>query len=158
MPQCDRVRSRVGYRWFRWRPKGNWRTGFKACVLARLRARLFYGRSTCWKARCIGQITLAPKPGSTAWSLAFWLNPAHWGRGLAIDTVSPILGFAFDLFDIPELRAGVAHWNHRSIDTLKRLGLRFLRDNPAGYVVWGVTEPVHEFHLTKEPFRGQCNA
>jgi RimJ/RimL family protein N-acetyltransferase len=108
--------------------------------------------------RCIGQITLSPKPESTAWGLAFWLNPAYWGRGLAVDAVSPVLGLAFEVLHIPELWAGVAHWNHRSIDTLKRLGLSFLRDNPTGYVVWGVSEPVHEFHLTQAQWRELCNA
>jgi len=108
---------------------------------------------------CVGQITLSPKPSSTAWSIAFWLNPTQWGRGLATETVSRVIRSAFETLNIPELWAGVALWNHRSIATLERLGLQFLRDSSAGYVVAGVPEPVHEFHLTREQRqRAQCNA
>jgi hypothetical protein len=41
---------------------------------------------------------------------------------------------------------------------LERVGLRFLLRNPADYALGAFVEPVHEFHLTKEQLRDQCDA
>jgi ribosomal-protein-alanine N-acetyltransferase len=98
--------------------------------------------------RCIGQVSLSQKGDSTAWSIAFWLDPRHWGRGFAVETVSGVIEAAFQSLDVPELWAGVALWNHRSIATLKSLGFHFVADNATGYFVDGIAEPVHEFRLT----------
>jgi RimJ/RimL family protein N-acetyltransferase len=109
--------------------------------------------------RCIGQISLSSNRSSNAWGIAFWLDPTHWGHGLAVETVSSVITCAFESLAITELWAGVALWNHRSIVTLKHLGLHFLTDNPAGYLVSGVPEPVHEYHLTRQQWQSQrCNA
>lgn len=105
--------------------------------------------------RCIGQVSLSPKRDSTAWSIAFWLHPLHWGCGLAVETVSSVIRAAFESLDVPELWAGVALWNHRSIATLKRLGFHVVANDPAGYFVGGTAEPVREFRLTRQQWREQ---
>ena len=108
---------------------------------------------------CIGQVSLSPRTDSTAWSIAFWLDPTHWGNGLAVEAVSRVIKFTFESLAIQELWAGVALWNHRSIATLERLGFRYSGNNAAGYTVSGVAEPVQEFHLTLEQWQSrQCNA
>jgi RimJ/RimL family protein N-acetyltransferase len=119
------------------------------------------GSAFCWSidlkeaARCIGQISLMPERDAVAWNVAFWLHPLYWGRGLAAETVSSVIEVAFQSLGIPELRAGVALWNHRSIATLERLGFQFVGDSAAGYLLGGIVEPVHEYRLTRRHWQDQ---
>jgi RimJ/RimL family protein N-acetyltransferase len=104
-------------------------------------------------AQCIGQISLSPKPDASAWALAFWLNPSHWGHGLAIEAVSSVIESAFSSLSILELWAGVAIWNQRSIVAIERLGFHFLKNNASGYLVSGTPEPIREFQLTQQQWQ-----
>ena len=41
--------------------------------------------------------------------------------------------------------------------TLERLGFQHTADNPVGYVVAGMPEPVHEYRLTRERWQRQSS-
>jgi len=124
--------------------------------LARMCSRSSEGSAFLWsielrdEARCIGQISLSPRPGSTSWALAFWLDPTHWGRGIAAEAVSRVNDAAFSLLSMQELWAGVALWNQRSFTTLERLGFRLLGVHSSGYWVAGEPEPIRGYHLTRQ--------
>ncbi len=129
--------------------------------LEQMSSRSASGSAFCWSidlkeaTRCIGQVSLSARRDSTAWNIAFWLHPLYWGRGLALETVSSVIEVAFQSLDIPELWAGVALWNDRSIATLERLGFHFSGDSPAGYFLGGIAEPVHEYRLTRQHWQDQ---
>ncbi|MGF6721530.1 RimJ/RimL family protein N-acetyltransferase [Paraburkholderia sp. GAS41] len=72
---------------------------------------------------CIGQVSLVQRDESASWNLAFWLHPAYWGRGLAVETATAAVQYAFTVMAIQEIWAGAAAWNQRSIKTLLELGL-----------------------------------
>ncbi|MFM0158750.1 GNAT family N-acetyltransferase [Paraburkholderia sediminicola] len=73
--------------------------------------------------RCIGQVSLVQRDKSASWNLAFWLNPAYWGGGLAVEAATATVRYAFTVMAIQEVWAGAAAWNQRSIRTLLKLGL-----------------------------------
>jgi RimJ/RimL family protein N-acetyltransferase len=119
-----------------------------------MRARMAQGTAFLWSVDvkdgepCVGQVALSLKAGASAWALSYWVAPPHWGQGFAREQVSCVLQAAFEALGIPEIRAGTPFWNHASSAVLERLGFRLLGDNPAGYVVAGTPEPVHEYGLT----------
>jgi RimJ/RimL family protein N-acetyltransferase len=104
-------------------------------------------------ASCIGQISLASRPGSPVRNLAFWLDPRYWGRGIATEAVSAGVRSAFESLGVSEIRAGVAYWNRGSIRIIERLGFLHTGNDPAGYLVAGASEPVHEYRLTLADWR-----
>ena len=63
---------------------------------------------------------------STAWNIAFWLNPTYWGRGLASEAIEAAVVVGLGTLRVPAVRAIVADWNQRSLSTLKRLGFEVL--------------------------------
>jgi RimJ/RimL family protein N-acetyltransferase len=102
---------------------------------------------------CMGQVSLVRKPDLDAWNLAFWLHPAHWGRGIAREAVGRAIDEAFAACDVPALHAGVANWNTASMRTVERLGFRHTGDNPSGYRVAGAPEPIRVYELTRAQWR-----
>lgn len=72
---------------------------------------------------CIGQVSLVQKDQSEIWNLAFWFQPAFWGKGFASETGREIVRYAFTVTAIKEIWAGAALWNQRSMDTLLKIGL-----------------------------------
>lgn len=104
-------------------------------------------------ASCAGQISFVPKPDSTAWNLAFWLHPQHWGRGIALEAVSHAIEAVFESLKCPAMHAGIAHWNRASMRTIAGLGFRHTGDNPAGYFVGAAPEPVREYELTLQQWQ-----
>jgi RimJ/RimL family protein N-acetyltransferase len=73
--------------------------------------------------RCIGQVSLVKRDKLASWNLAFWLHPSYWGAGLAVETATSVVRYAFTAMAIQEVWAGAASWNQRSIKTLLKLGL-----------------------------------
>jgi len=98
---------------------------------------------------CIGQVSILPIPGAEAWSLAFWLNPTQWGSGLAREAVAAVLQEAFATKALPEIRAGAALWNVRSLSLLESLGLRAVSVTEDGYRIDGKPQAVREFAVTR---------
>jgi RimJ/RimL family protein N-acetyltransferase len=78
--------------------------------------------------RCIGQVSLVQRDISASWNLAFWLHPSYWGRGLAVETATAIVRYAFTVMEIQEVWAGAALWNQRSMKTLLSLGLLSIQE------------------------------
>jgi ribosomal-protein-alanine N-acetyltransferase len=98
--------------------------------------------------QCIGQVCLTRLEDDVTWSLAFWLAPPYWGRGLAHEVVEACLARAFEQLQISRVLAGVAKWNERSNALLKTLGFQQTGESEAGYSIDGQHQPVFEYSLT----------
>ncbi|NVB36541.1 GNAT family N-acetyltransferase [Pseudenhygromyxa sp. WMMC2535] len=67
------------------------------------------------------QATVRPDGRS---SIAFVLDPTHWGQGLAHEASVALIGHLFARFEIDALGAEVHFDNHRSAALVGRLGFR----------------------------------
>jgi RimJ/RimL family protein N-acetyltransferase len=76
------------------------------------------------ESRCIGQVSLTPVNDSASWNLAFWLQPAYWGKGLALETTQAALDYFFNELALSNIVAGAAGWNVRSVQLLEKLGAK----------------------------------
>ena len=56
--------------------------------------------------------------------IGFALAQAHWGKGMATEAVSALIGFAFDQLDLHRLEADADPRNDRSLRLLEKLGFR----------------------------------
>jgi RimJ/RimL family protein N-acetyltransferase len=57
--------------------------------------------------------------------LGFYVRPACWGRGLAVDAAQAVIAHAFDVLGAAALFAGHHPENHGSRRTLEKLGFRY---------------------------------
>jgi len=99
---------------------------------------------------CIGQVSLSHIDDSPHWNLAFWLHPAHWGRGLASEAALAAVAYGFTTLGIPEIRAGAARWNVRSMKTLRQIGLLPLPSADAYPTTPGTKAPFLSFSASCE--------
>jgi ribosomal-protein-alanine N-acetyltransferase len=66
----------------------------------------------------------------------FWaLFPRHQGRGYATEAAAAMVGYAFDELRLRRIVATTEHDNTRSIDVMRRLGMRLER-NPQNEPHW----------------------
>lgn len=75
----------------------------------------------------IGFCGLAPLPAIEATEIGWWLKPAYWGQGYAFEAAECALGSAFNTHALDRVVARAYHSNKRSIDLIKRLGMRYDR-------------------------------
>lgn len=74
--------------------------------------------------------------------LGYWVDPAHWGRGLGGGAVRLALWWTFSCLEAPDVSALVQTGNPRSRRLLEGLGFRVLGPVP------GHGEPLLAYHLT----------
>ncbi len=58
--------------------------------------------------------------------IGYDLGKAHWGQGLMIEAVKPVIDFGFKTMGLQRIEADVEPDNHRSIQLLARLGFQEL--------------------------------
>ena len=54
--------------------------------------------------------------------VGYWLGEPFWGRGIATEALRAMTEYAFELFDICRLEAGVFDWNPASARVLEKAG------------------------------------
>lgn len=101
-------------------------------------------------ARCVGQVSLVQRGSTGSWNLAFWLHPAYWGCGLAVEAATAAIRHAFAVMRVDEVWAGAARWNERSISTLSRLGLRAVESGPEAGAQRDALNGLHICSLSRE--------
>ena len=91
-------------------------------------------------AGCCG---LKPRdPAARVYELGFYLRPAFWGRGLAVEAGRAVVAFAWDALDATALFAGHHPENHGSRAALGKLGFRYVHDEL--YAPTGLMHPGYE--------------
>lgn len=86
----------------------------------------------------IGFCGLAPLPQINEIEIGWWLKPAYWKKGLALEAAERTVSAAFEEHDINGLVARAYRANQSSIKLMERLGMvydRVLESNTSGEVV-----------------------
>jgi RimJ/RimL family protein N-acetyltransferase len=105
---------------------------------------------------CIGQVSLVRRDQSASWNLAFWLNPSYWGRGLALETATAIVRYAFTVMPVEEVWAGAALWNQRSMKTLLKLGLVPIQEVEASNSESELQRAFRAFSVSRDRWMRTC--
>ena len=91
-------------------------------------------------AGCCG---LKPRdPAARMYELGFYLRPAFWGRGLAVEAGRAVVAFAWEVLGATGLFAGHHPENHGSRGALGKLGFRYVHDEL--YPPTGLMHPGYE--------------
>jgi RimJ/RimL family protein N-acetyltransferase len=91
-------------------------------------------------AGCCG---LKPRePARRIHELGFYLRPAYWGQGLAVEAGRSVIAHTWDVLDAAGLFAGHHPSNTGSKKTLERLGFRFTHEEL--YPPTGLLHPGYE--------------
>lgn len=87
------------------------------------------------------------EPGT--WNIGFWVHPDHWGNGYATEAAEAVLDFGFNKLNATIIITAHAVWNERSQSVIEKLGFKFLRKNPCGFLKQG--QPVAEYEYELRP-------
>jgi [ribosomal protein S5]-alanine N-acetyltransferase len=79
------------------------------------------------RVRYAGGVLLRPDLAARSAELTYFLKPALWGRGLATRIAWTAIGKAFQA-PIDVVQAGADAANTASLNVMRRLGMRFVRD------------------------------
>jgi [ribosomal protein S5]-alanine N-acetyltransferase len=102
----------------------------------------------------IGRIVLRPlKPEEGIWYLGYWIHPLHWNKGYATEAARAMLNFGFTQLGCRRIESSHALWNRASAAVIKKLGMRFLRENPKGFMKRGEWIAEGEYYLDAKDFR-----
>ena len=91
----------------------------------------------------IGRVGLHRERIPAEWSIGFWVHPAHWGQGFAPEAAQAVLDLAFDKLKAKKVVTAHAVWDKRSEGVIRRLGFKYVRENPEG--LWKRGQPVAEY-------------
>lgn len=80
--------------------------------------------------KLIGAVGLTPEAGTDTAELGYWIDPAHWGMGIATEASQAVLSYGFNSLGLPRIVSGYFESNPASGKVLRKLG--FLE---TGYVM-----------------------
>lgn len=98
----------------------------------------------------VGQVTLGQMDSPSTWALAFWIEPDSWGSGLATEAAWRLVQYGFQEMGAEKIWAGVALWNQASRRVLEKIGLVYVKNNPAGYQIDGKPVETMEYEVDRE--------
>ncbi len=101
------------------------------------------GNEYCWaidsigpgKSRdFVGWISIRREPGDREWSIGFWVHPDRQGQGFASECAASVLEFGFSRLGAKTITGAHATWNTASGRVLRRIGMKYVRTNPKGFM------------------------
>ncbi|MCA9003392.1 MAG: GNAT family N-acetyltransferase [Planctomycetes bacterium] len=96
----------------------------------------------------LGSVVLRSGAAGAAVEVGYWIDPAHWGRGLGFGGVRLALWWAFAALAAPSVSARVLPENDRSKALLEGLGFENLGAVPRE------KDPLHVYHLPRHRWLG----
>lgn len=100
----------------------------------------------------IGRIAIRTDGGPLIWNIGFWIHPEYQSRGYATESAKAILKFGFIELNATAITTAHAVWNTPSKKVIEKLGFKFLRQNPAGFIKAGKTIPEFEYEIERDMF------
>ncbi|NNE99638.1 MAG: GNAT family N-acetyltransferase [Pyrinomonadaceae bacterium] len=89
-----------------------------------------------------GHVFIGQRPSSeNDWEIGFILAENPWGNGFATEIARALIGFGLDSMNLKEIYATVDDDHVRSINVLKKAGMKFIRyefDKQGKYSVYGL--------------------
>ena len=83
------------------------------------------------------------------WYVGFWVDPAHWGKGIATEAARALVAFAFAEMGAAAVLSSHATWNEASQRVIEKLGMQLLGENPHGFEKNGQPVPELEYVLLR---------
>ena len=72
--------------------------------------------------KLIGAVGLTPEADADTAELGYWIDPAHWGMGIATEASREVLAYGFDTLGFPRIVSGYFESNPASGKVLRKLG------------------------------------
>jgi RimJ/RimL family protein N-acetyltransferase len=92
----------------------------------------------------IGQLSLLRRESNFA--LAYWIDPLHWGTGIATEACNALINELKATAFQGQLWAGTQLWNNASRAVLKKLGFQFIAQKDHE-LANGLIERINEYKL-----------
>jgi acetoacetyl-CoA synthetase len=91
----------------------------------------------------IGRVVIRKEISPTIWNIGYWIHPDYWNNGYATEAARAIINFGFSELNATNITTAHAISNSASKRVIEKLGFKFTRENPRGYIKSG--EPVAEY-------------
>lgn len=85
-------------------------------------------------------------------TLGYWVDPAHWGEGIATEAVLALTTWAFQAIDLHRIQAAVMPRNLASLRVLEKAGYLYEGFAPYYLQINGVWEDHKIYSITVEDF------
>ena len=82
----------------------------------------------------VGRASIRKGSRAGVWTFGYWVHPDYWGSGFAVEAARALIEFGFSHLGAAEITVGHAIWNHQSRRVVEKLSMRFVRENPCGFV------------------------
>ncbi len=66
--------------------------------------------------------------------MGFWILPAHWGKGYAVEAAKTVFEFAFEQLHVKKMCAAHAQANIQSKRVLEKIGMRLVENKEKGFL------------------------
>ena len=81
--------------------------------------------------------------------VGFWIHPTLWNQGYATEIAHAAVAFAFEALQVERVSVAHALWNKASARVIEKVGFRFARHLPQGFVKRGQWVPEHEYVIDR---------
>tara|TARA_R110000782_G_scaffold124850_5_gene216350 strand:- start:3987 stop:4583 length:597 start_codon:yes stop_codon:yes gene_type:complete len=98
----------------------------------------------------IGRVGLLKKKAPGIWNIGFWIHPKYWNRGFATEAARAILDFGFQRIEAVKITTDHATWNQQSEMVIRKLGFKYVGENPRGFIKNGQPVLVLEYDFSKQ--------
>ncbi|MEI8196044.1 MAG: GNAT family protein [Phycisphaerae bacterium] len=82
----------------------------------------------------LGRIVIRQTTDPAVWNIGFWTHPDHQNQGYMTEAARAMVDFGFQELGAVRIEAAHALWNIRSERVLKKLGMKFVRHIPQGFM------------------------
>ena len=98
----------------------------------------------------IGRIAIRQTDIPSIWNIGFWIHPDHWGNGYATEAAEVVINFGFSVLAATKITSAHAIWNTPSKRVIEKLGFKFTRENPCGFMKAGKPIAEYEYEIEKK--------
>jgi [ribosomal protein S5]-alanine N-acetyltransferase len=96
----------------------------------------------------VGRIALRPLQKGV-WYLGFWVDPNHWGKGIATEAAKALVAFAFNELAATAVLSSHATWNVASQRVIEKVGMQLIGHNPEAFMKNGAPVEELEYALVR---------
>lgn len=98
----------------------------------------------------IGRVGIRKEKPRSTWSIGYWIHPDKQRKGYAKECAAAIVSFGFNNLNAKTITSAHAVWNHASKRVIESLGMRFVGENPKGFIKNGETVAEYEYEINRK--------
>lgn len=100
----------------------------------------------------VGRIVIRQMESTSIWNIGFWIHPEHWNNGYATEAGYAVLEFGFAVLGASKITTAHATWNVPSKKVIEKLGFKYIRENPCGFIKAGNRISEYEYEINANVF------